>query len=273
MGRGIAQAVAAAGYDTTLFDINQGALENAHILIKHSMEELVSKNRLTATEAGSLLERIHYTNSIADCKADLVIEAALEDPAIKKQIFREMEEVNDEHCILTTNTSSLSVTMIAGFVQRPHRVAGLHFFNPAPIMKLVEVVRTPLSSSVVIDSLHQFVLSIGKTPVTCQDAPGFIVNHVARPYYLEALRLMHAGVDVLMIDEIMEATGFKMGPFKLMDLIGNDINYAVSVSVYNALGQPSRLEPPDIQKQLVEENKLGRKAGSGFYDYNTSSHP
>jgi 3-hydroxybutyryl-CoA dehydrogenase len=152
-------------------------------------------------------------------------------------------------------------------IPSPHRFAGLHFFNPATLMKLVEVVQTKFTSQEVINNLSDFVLSIKKVPVICQDAPGFIVNHVARPYYLEALRLLEQGIEPSLIDDIMEATGFKMGPFRLMDLIGNDINYAVSVSVYNALGSPPRLEPSVAQKQLVQNNKLGRKSGAGFYPY------
>ena len=267
MGRGIAQAIAMAGYRTILFDIHPEALLAARTQIAESIDQSVLKNKISAEQAASIIEKIHFTNSIDECRADLVIEAALEDLEIKNQLFQELAAVNDEGCILATNTSSLSVTEIAGYVQKPERFAGLHFFNPAPIMKLVEVVRTSFSAPEVIQTLQEFVVSLGKTPVTCLDAPGFIVNHVARPYYLEALRLLEAGVEFPMIDDIMEATGFRMGPFKLMDLIGNDINYAVSVSVYNALAQPSRLEPSEIQKQLVEANKLGRKSGAGFYNY------
>ena len=267
MGRGIAQAIAQAGYHTILFDINADVLSLAETQIRSSLEQLVTKQKLSASEAKAVIENIQFTNSIKACRSDLVIEAALEELNTKKKLFLELAAINSEECILATNTSSLAVTDIAAMIPSPRRFAGLHFFNPATMMKLVEVVQTRFTSEEVINILRDFVLSIKKIPVLCQDAPGFIVNHVARPYYLEALRLLEQGIEPSLIDDIMEATGFKMGPFRLMDLIGNDINYAVSVSVYNALGKPPRLEPSDAQKQLVEHNKLGRKSGVGFYPY------
>jgi 3-hydroxybutyryl-CoA dehydrogenase len=267
MGRGIAQAIAQAGYQTILFDINADVLSLAETQIRSSLEQLVTKQKLSDSEAKAVIENIQFTNSIKACRSDLVIEAALEELDTKKKLFLELAAINSQDCILATNTSSLAVTDIAGMIPSPRRFAGLHFFNPATLMKLVEVVQTRFTSQEVITILHDFVLSIKKIPVICQDAPGFIVNHVARPYYLEALRLLEQGIEPALIDDIMEATGFKMGPFRLMDMIGNDINYAVSVSVYNALGKPPRLEPSDAQKQLVENNKLGRKSGVGFYPY------
>jgi 3-hydroxybutyryl-CoA dehydrogenase len=267
MGRGIAQAIAQAGYKTILFDINANVLSLAETQIRSSLDQLVTKQKLSDSEAKAAMGNIQFTNSIKACKSDLVIEAALEELETKKKLFLELAAINSENCILATNTSSLAVTDIAAMIPSPWRFAGLHFFNPATMMKLVEVVQTKFTSQEAINILREFVLSIKKIPVLCQDAPGFIVNHVARPYYLEALRLLEQGIEPTLIDDIMEATGFKMGPFRLMDLIGNDINYAVSVSVYNALGKPSRLEPSEAQKQLVENNKLGRKSGVGFYPY------
>ena len=267
MGRGIAQAIAQAGYKTILFDINSEVLSLAETQIRTSLEQSVTRQKLSGDEAKAVMGNIQFTNSIRDCRADLVIEAALEKLETKQKLFLELAAINSEDCILTTNTSSLAVTDIAAMIPSPGRFAGLHFFNPAPLMKLVEVVQTKFTSQDIIDNLCDFVLSINKIPVICQDAPGFIVNHVARPYYLEALRLLEQGIEPSLIDDIMEATGFKMGPFRLMDLIGNDINYAVSVSVYNAMGKPPRLAPSDVQKQLVENNKLGCKSGVGFYPY------
>lgn len=267
MGRGIAQAIAQAGFDTILFDINNDVLSNAESQIKHNLDQAVVKQKISPDEGKATWERIQFTNSMYSCTSDLVIEAAVEDLDVKRKLFQELAYINTNDCILVTNTSSLSVAEIADFIPSRERFAGLHFFNPAPIMKLVEVVQTKFTSPEVITSLKNFVLSINKIPVICEDAPGFIVNHVARPYYLEALRLYEQGIDPSTIDNIMEATGFKMGPFRLMDLIGNDINYAVSISVYHALGEPSRLEPSGAQKQLVENNKLGRKTGHGFYRY------
>jgi len=267
MGRGIAQTIAQAGFKTILFDINNDVLANAETQIKNNLDQAISKQKISPDEAKTVCERIQFTNSINSCIADLVIEAAVEDLDVKKNLFQQLAYINVNDCILVTNTSSLSVSEIARFIPIPERFGGLHFFNPAPIMKLVEVVQTKFTSPDVITSLKSFVLAINKTPVICEDAPGFIVNHVARQYYLEALRLYEQGIDPLTIDNIMEATGFKMGPFRLMDLIGNDINYAVSLSVYHALGEPSRLQPSGAQKQLVEDNKLGRKTGHGFYRY------
>ncbi|HSB92631.1 MAG TPA: 3-hydroxyacyl-CoA dehydrogenase NAD-binding domain-containing protein [Flavitalea sp.] len=267
MGRGIAQVIAQAGYRVILFDINRDVLGMARLEITKRLEQLVVKQKISAEQSKQIQDHIRFTNTISDCKSDLVIEAALEDLAVKKHLFLQLAGINTQDCILSTNTSSLPVTDIAATIPLPARFAGLHFFNPAPLMKLVEVVQTKFTSPDVTTTLCDFVLSISKVPVVCQDAPGFIVNHVARPYYLEALRLLGQGIEPSVIDDIMEATGFKMGPFRLMDLIGNDINYAVSVSVYNALGKPSRLEPSPAQKELVENKRLGQKSGSGFYSY------
>jgi len=178
-----------------------------------------------------------------------------------------LSEVNHSEVIFATNTSSLSVTALANKIINPQRVAGMHFFNPAPAMKLVEIVRTSKTSETAIETLLSIAKKMGKIPVVCKDSPGFIVNRVARPYYLHALRLLEQGADIVSIDQLMEASGFKMGPFRLMDLIGNDINYTVSSSLYEALGQPLRLHPSVIQKEKVEKGELGRKIGKGYYDY------
>ena len=198
----------------------------------------------------------------------MVIEAIVEKPEIKIGLFNQLAEVNHSEVVFATNTSSLSVTAIAEKVVRPQRVIGMHFFNPATIMKLVEVVTTPFTNQQTTDIIAGLAKQMGKTPVMCKDAPGFIVNHVARPYYLEALRLAEKGIsDYDTIDRLLEASGFKMGPFRLMDLIGNDINYAVSCEVYEALGQPERLKPSPIQKEKVSKGDLGRKTGRGYYEY------
>jgi 3-hydroxybutyryl-CoA dehydrogenase len=176
--------------------------------------------------------------------------------------------LNDNETIFATNTSSLSVSEIAKQTALPARVAGLHFFNPAPIMKLVEVVIGEQTSDETIFKLTTLTKAFGKTPVACIDSPGFIVNRVARPYYIESLRLVEEGItDLQTIDRLLESRGFKMGPFKLIDLIGNDVNYAVSCSVYEQLNQPERLKPSSIQKEKVEKGELGKKTGKGYYDY------
>ncbi len=200
--------------------------------------------------------------------ADLVIEAIVEKAEIKIALFNQLAEINHQETVFATNTSSLSITSIAEKIMHPERVAGMHFFNPAPIMKLVEVVKTRFTQPEIIERLIELSKRMMKTPVICKDSPGFIVNHVARPYYLEALRLVEKGyADVETIDTLMESTGFKMGPFRLMDLIGNDINLSVSSSLFQAFGNIERLKPSSIQEKMVESGSLGRKSGKGYYSY------
>jgi 3-hydroxybutyryl-CoA dehydrogenase len=268
MGSGIAQAAAQQDFYVLLFDLNTAVLDKAKTAIETSLQQLVQKNKLTAQQGAATLNRIRFVNNTNDCLADLVIEAIVEKPEAKIGLLNQLAEVNHSDVIFATNTSSLSVTRIAEKVMHPKRVAGMHFFNPATVMKLVEVVATPFSSQQTIDTIMETARQMGKTPVLCQDAPGFIVNHVARPYYLEALQLIEQGVtDFETIDRLLEASGFKMGPFRLMDLIGNDINYAVSCQVYEALDKPERLQPSPIQKEKVATGQLGRKSGKGYYQY------
>ena len=268
MGSGIAQAAAQHGIYTLLFDVQLPALEKARAAIDKNLQQLVDKKKISAEEKDAVTDRIRFVNKINDCLADVVIEAIVEKPEIKIGLFNQLAEVNHSEVVFATNTSSLSVTAIAEKVVRPQRVIGMHFFNPATIMKLVEVVTTPFTNQQTTDIIAGLAKQMGKTPVMCKDAPGFIVNHVARPYYLEALRLAEKGIsDYDTIDRLLEASGFKMGPFRLMDLIGNDINYAVSCEVYEALGQPERLKPSPIQKEKVSKGDLGRKTGRGYYEY------
>jgi 3-hydroxybutyryl-CoA dehydrogenase len=200
--------------------------------------------------------------------AEVVIEAIVERPDVKAGLFSQLNEVNGKDCLFASNTSSLSITQLQQMVPYPERFAGMHFFNPANIMKLVEVVKGEFTSQETVDILYALSAAMGKVPVHCKDAPGFIVNHVARTYYLEAMHLVENGLaNIETVDEIMEATGFKMGPFKLMDLIGMDINYKVSEQVWEALGKPERLKPSSLQKEKVDAGELGRKSGKGFYTY------
>ncbi len=268
MGSGIAQIAAQKGFHTILYDANEALIDKAGVIQEGSLQLLLEKNKITAREKADTLSRLRFTHDINDCLADIVIEAIVEKASIKTALFNQLAEVNHSEVIFATNTSSLAVTDIARQVMRPERVAGMHFFNPAPVMKLVEVVSTPFSNEQTIQTIIELARQLGKTPVLCKDSPGFIVNHVARPYYLEALKLVEQGIgDFETIDALLEATGFKMGPFRLMDLIGNDVNYAVSCSVYEQLGSPERLRPSLLQKERVDKQELGRKTKKGYYGY------
>ena len=268
MGSGIAQAAAQAGFATLLYELNPVVLNKARENISRNLQSLVDKGKLEAAEKEKIEKRISFTDDIQNCLADIFIEAIIEKTDIKVALFNQLAELNHSECIFASNTSSLSITAIAQNVQRPERVIGMHFFNPATIMKLVEVVNTEYTNDQTTATVVELAMQMGKTPVICKDSPGFIVNRVARPFYIEALRLVEEGkVSMEQADAIMESSGFKMGPFKLMDLIGNDVNYAVSCSVYEQLGQPERLKPSYIQEQKVKEGKLGKKTGEGYYKY------
>lgn len=268
MGSGIAQVSATAGFKTILFDVNDKVIQNAKNKIEKDLQVLVEKQKITSAKKEDILQQFVFTSNINDCIADVIIEAVIENLEIKISLFNQLIAANNDKTIFTTNTSSLSVSVIAKEISKPERVAGLHFFNPAPIMKLVEVVKGEQTSDETISQLTALTKAFGKTPVVCKDSPGFIVNRVARPYYIESLRLIEEGIaDFETIDRLLESKGFKMGPFKLMDLIGNDVNYAVSCSVYEQLNQPERLKPSSIQKEKVKKGELGKKAGKGYYDY------
>jgi 3-hydroxybutyryl-CoA dehydrogenase len=268
MGSGIAQAAAQSGFRTIQFDVNDAMLEKSKASIEASLDFLVQKQKLASEAKASILERIQFTSNILQCKADVVVEAIVEKMDAKVNLFTQLATLNNAETILASNTSSLSITSLQKHIAHPGRVAGMHFFNPAHIMKLVEVVKGEQTSEFTMDALYALSVQMGKTPVRCKDAPGFIVNHVARPYYLEAMKLVQQGMASFeTVDRILEATGFKMGPFKLMDLIGMDINYSVSVQVWEALGKPERLKPSILQKTTLDAGNLGRKTGKGFYTY------
>ncbi len=268
MGSGIAQAAAQSGFQTMVYDLQQTMLDKSKTGISKSLDYLVSKKKISEEEKGAVLDRIQFTTELNNCRADLVIEAIVEIPEVKYDLFRQLSAVNASTTLFASNTSSLSISDLQKNIPNPERFAGMHFFNPANIMKLVEIVRGEQTDPLVVKTLADLAIKMGKVPVQCKDAPGFIVNHVARTYYLEAMHLLSSGVaDIESIDAIMEATGFKLGPFRLMDLIGMDINYSVSEIVWKALGRPDRLEPAAIQKQKVEAGELGRKTGQGFYSY------
>jgi 3-hydroxybutyryl-CoA dehydrogenase len=268
MGSGIAQSAAQSGFHTILYELNPAVLEKARAGIEQNLFKLQDKGKILPGEKEKILQRIRFTNDLQTCLADVFIEAIAENPAIKSALFNQLAEMNHSESIFATNTSSLSVTTIASSVKNPERVIGMHFFNPAPVMKLVEVIISDYTNEATIEMTCELARMLGKTPVICNDSPGFIVNRVARPYYIESLRLVEENIsDYSQIDTLLEASGFKMGPFRLMDLIGNDVNYAVSVSVHEQLGKPERLKPSFIQERNVKAGKLGRKTGRGYYDY------
>jgi 3-hydroxybutyryl-CoA dehydrogenase len=268
MGSGIAQVAAQGGFHTLLFDISNEVLERARGNIQKSLQLLVEKEKITAAESNAVFRRIRFINDINECIADIFIEAIVEKPEPKISIFNKLAAINSIETIFATNTSSLSVSAIQSGVIHPQRVVGMHFFNPAPVMKLVEVVKGDQTDDAVAEKVYNLCRQFNKTPVLCKDAPGFIVNRVARHYYLEAMKMVEEGVaDFETIDSIMESIGFKMGPFKLMDLIGMDVNLAVSQSLYDAFDAAERFKPSSIQKEKVAKGELGRKTGKGFYEY------
>ncbi|MBW8686054.1 3-hydroxyacyl-CoA dehydrogenase NAD-binding domain-containing protein [Chitinophaga rhizophila] len=268
MGAGIAQVAATAGYKTVLYDLQAPVLEKAQQQISGQLESAVKKERLTAAEKEAILQRITFTQKIEDCQASVIIEAIIEKPAVKTALFSQLAELNGQETIFATNTSSLSISLIAHGIQHPERVAGMHFFNPAPLMKLVEIVSGNETDPAVAALLYTLSQRMGKTPVMVKDTPGFIVNRVARHYYLEAMQVAADGVaDYKTIDRLLESAGFRMGPFALMDLIGNDVNLAVTRSLYEAYNGAPRFAPSPLQIAKVEEGALGKKSGKGFYNY------
>ena len=268
MGSGIAQATAASGFYTILYELNDAVLEKAKTSIEKNLQSLVEKRKITGNAKEETLNNLRFTNNLHDCLGNVVIEAIIEKSEAKIALFNQLAEINHSETVFASNTSSLSITQIAKGVKNPERVIGMHFFNPATIMKLVEVVKTDLTNEQTTNIIIELSKQMNKTPVICKDSPGFIVNRIARPFYIESLRLIEEElIDFAKIDSLMESTGFKMGPFKLMDLIGNDINYAVSCSIYEQLGDPERLRPSFIQKEKVETGQLGKKTRKGYYEY------
>lgn len=268
MGSGIALCAAQNGFETILFDTNEIVVANAQKSINKNLDALVEKNKISTEEKSAILQRLTFTININNCIAPLIIEAIVEKPEIKISLFNQLAAINDASSIFASNTSSLSINLLQEGIPNPERVAGMHFFNPAQIMKLVEVVQAKETSDSVIEAIMEVCRQLKKTAVLCIDAPGFIVNRVARHYYLEAMKLVELGIATFEnVDEVMEASGFKMGPFRLMDLIGMDINLAVSTSLYEAFDHEPRFEPSPLQIKKVKDGELGKKTGKGFYSY------
>ena len=269
MGAGIAQVCALRGSTTLLYDITPEIVNAGCERIRASIQKGVDLGKTAPEAAAMALARLRPTADLNDCApADLAIEAAPEEMSIKRDLFRRLDALLAPHALLASNTSSLSITALASAARRPEQFLGLHFFNPPVLMTLVEVIRGDRTSAETVEAGMKFVRDLGKTPVVCKDTPAFIVNRVARPFYGEALRLLgENAAEPATIDTLMKSLGFRMGPFELMDLIGLDVNFAVTQSVYNAFFHDPRYRPHPIQQKMVEAGLLGRKVKRGFYEY------
>ncbi len=270
MGSGIAQVAATAGFSVKLYDTKTEALEKAKADLEKIMDRLVEKGKIDSAEKQRIQNNIKYVNSLKELKdSDLTIEAIVENLEVKKNVFSTLEKFVSDDCIIASNTSSLSIASIASSLQKPERCIGIHFFNPAPLMKLVEVIPAIQTSEGTLNISIKTIKDWGKSVAVAKDTPGFIVNRVARPFYGEALRIYEEGIATFSeIDSAMkEVGGFRMGPFELMDFIGNDVNYTVTETVFEAFYFDPRYKPSFTQKRFSEAGYLGRKSGKGYYDY------
>lgn len=268
MGQGIAQICAMADFGVVLYDINSEMLTTARRLISRNLDKGIERGKVTAEQKESALTNIQFSSDFDDLRADVVIEAIVEKLDIKQGLFQKLESLNGPTTILASNTSSIPITRIGAALERPGQFVGMHFFNPAHIMKLVEVISGAATNPEVAELISDLAKKLGKVPVMAKDAPGFIVNRVARHFYVEGLKVLEEGVaDVGAIDRLVEASGFRMGPFRLMDLIGVDTNFSVTTSMFHAFHQDSKFRPSRIQEQKVDAGHHGRKSGKGFYDY------
>ncbi len=277
MGTGIAQVALMAGHSVILCDTGTNALENSKNNLSNTFKKLQEKGKIQ--NADDLISNIIFTNTIdALNNCGLIIEAIIEKLEVKQSLFKSLALIVNDTCVLASNTSSLSITSIAAACAYPERVIGLHFFNPAPLMALVEVIPAIQTNITIIDAAKKLMLKWGKTPVIAKDTPGFIVNRVARPFYGEALRIYEEGIaDMATIDYAMTQIGnFKMGPFTLMDYIGHDVNFVVTETVFQSFYYDARYKPSFTQKRVLEAGWLGKKTGKGFYDYSPNAvqhHP
>ncbi len=268
MGRGIAQVSAMAGHEVVLFDINHDVLQSAEKGVDKNLNKAIQLGKLDEKGKAQTLKNLQYSNSIADVQVDLIIEAIVERLDVKAKVLADLADINGEDTIYASNTSSIPLTQIASNFKYPSQVVGIHYFNPAHIMKLIEVIRAEQTSEEVLNTALEYVESVNKKCVIAQDAPGFIVNRVARHFYVEGLKVLEEDVashDV--IDDLVRASGFKMGPFQLMDLIGVETNLSVTESMYELFNYDQKFRPNRIQQKKAQAGYYGRKSGKGFYDY------
>ncbi len=268
MGNGIAEVFAVAGHSVYLYDVALEIREKALFDITDRLRRKSGRGKLSEP-VEVILQRIRTVDTLDELhQAELVIEAVVERMDVKQQIFSVLDQICSQTAILATNTSSLSITETASVTKHPERVVGMHFFNPAPVMRLVEVVAGQFTEAFVVEKVVQIASEVGKLAIRVTDTPGFVVNRVARPFYLEALRIAGSQVaSVQAIDRIIKSTGFKMGPFELQDLIGIDVNYAVTASVYESYFQESRFRPHGLQRSMIQSGNIGKKTGRGYYSY------
>ena len=274
MGSGIAQVAATSGCQVNLFDANRAVLEKSKVFLEKVLIRLIEKGRIDTPEKNRIQSNINYVDSLEELSnSDLIIEAIIENLEIKKKVFSELETMVSDDCIIASNTSSLSIASIAASLKNPKRCVGIHFFNPAPLMKLVEVIPAIQTSYETLEKSIDTISSWGKTVAIAKDTPGFIVNRVARPFYSEALRIYEEGVASFQAidNSLKNLGGFRMGPFELMDFIGNDVNFTVTETVFKSFFFDPRYKPSFTQKRFAEAGYLGRKSGIGFYEYDKNN--
>jgi len=270
MGSGIASVCAMKGYDTFIYDVKKEIIEKAENNIKNSYKKLLEKDKIDKKDVDTMFKKLRFVDKLEELKnSDLIIEAAVENIDIKRQIFRHLETICKPDSIFATNTSSISVTAISSILEKKERFVGMHFFNPANVMKLVEVIKGDFTSDEVLKTIVDLCEKLDKKPVICRDTPAFIVNRIARSFYGESLKILGEGnIDHVTIDNVMKQEGgFSKGPFELMDLIGIDVNFSVTKSVYEAFFYDPKYKPHPIQQKMVESGLLGRKTKQGFYKY------
>ncbi len=268
MGRGIAQVSATAGHQVVLFEINDEVLQIAKTSITGNLSKALELGKIDTESVATTHENIRYSNNIADVEVDLVIEAIVEKLEVKITVLSQLAEINGPSTVYASNTSSIPLTQIAANFAYPTQVVGIHYFNPAHIMKLVEVISAEQTSSEVLQIAKNYVASVNKTCIVAKDAPGFIVNRVARHFYVEGLKIAEENVaSYEVIDDLVRASGFKMGPFQLMDLIGVETNLSVTQSMYELFNYDPKFRPNRIQQKIVQAGYFGRKTGKGFYTY------